>query len=171
MRNALLIVLLFCGQFVSAQQVGPVIQEFKTKPDKAVHGSFQVRNMANGPLAVTIEPMSFDHQDGHLQLMPLTSNITLQLSETSFRLGPQQNHEVFFNARCATLPCFFQLFATMVSGKHTAEGLQLALHIPGVVYLCAKQEKSQTHCRDYVLTQIFKEAKPQDNRAAKVSDR
>lgn len=157
MRNMLLALLFLLSIPALAQQVGPITQEFKARPGKAIHGSFQVHNVGTQPLVVTVEPMSFDRHDGRIRLLPLLSTISLKLSTTSFRLAPQEDRPIFFSAACQTLPCYFQLFATMTGGPHRDEGLQVALHIPSVVYVCDKQDKAQKNCREYVRTEIFKE--------------
>jgi hypothetical protein len=163
MRTPFLALLFFVSTLAAAQQVGPLRQEFRTKVGKPVHGWFLVHNVGHEPMVVTVEPMSFSAKDGIVDLAALARGIEIKLSDTGFRLGPEQERRVFFSATCQTLPCYFQLFASMTSGPHRTEGLQVAVHIPSVVYVCDKEDKAQSHCRDYVRTTIFHE--PPDNLA------
>jgi hypothetical protein len=157
MRSILLVALIFFPQIARAQQIAPVINEFHIKAGKPIHGFLDVRNVSATPLVVTVEPMSFDHAHGALELVPLDKSISIRLGETSFQLPPNGSRTVYWDAHCQTLPCYFQIFSTLVSGVHVENGVQVAVHIPSVVYVCDSRQKSQKNCRNYVRHVIFGE--------------
>ena len=69
----------------AAQTVSPVIVEYREKAS----GSFQVYNDSFVPLAVILEPRSFSVDvQGRPTFRPLDPEIRVDLSETSFRVGP-----------------------------------------------------------------------------------
>src|SRR6185437_4650625 len=118
-----------------AQTISPVIVEY---PQKA-NGRFQVVNDSDVPLAVVLEPESFTvDSEGKPTYFPLDSNIHLELSSTSFRIGPHQTYLVFYKASASRLPAWFTIYAT-VTGKRTTQGLELAIHLPHTVYLLTQK--------------------------------
>jgi hypothetical protein len=165
MRTILIAALVLLPQIARGQQVAPVINEFHIKAGKPVHGFLAVRNVGAAPLVVTIAPMSFDHAHGGLELVPLDKSISIRLGETSFQLPPNGSRTVYWDARCQSLPCYFQIFSTLVSGVHVDNGVQVAVHIPSVVYVCDSHEKSQKNCRDYVRRVVFGEPGAEVNQA------
>jgi P pilus assembly chaperone PapD len=130
------IVLLLLGAWRTAgQTISPVIVEYQQK----ANGRFQVTNDADVPLAVVIEPESFRvDAEGKPTFYPLDPNIHLELSSTSFRLAPHQTYMVFYKATAEHLPAWFTIYAT-VTGKHTDQGIQVAIHLPHTVYLMTKK--------------------------------
>ena len=169
MRAILIAALVLLPLTARGQQVAPVINEFHIKAGKPVHGFLEVRNVGAAPLVVTIAPMSFDHADGALELVPLDKSISIRLGETSFQLPPNGSRTVYWDAHCQSLPCYFQIFSTLVSGVHVDNGVQVAVHIPSVVYVCDTHEKSQKNCRDYVRRIVFGEPGAEVNQAPVVA--
>lgn len=131
----LIIFLVFGAWYTPAQTISPVIVEYQQKAD----GRFQVSNASDVPLAVVLEPESFRvDSKGDPTFYPPDPNIHLELSSSSFRLAPHQTYIVFYKATADRLPAWFTIYAT-VSGKHTEQGIQVAIHLPHTVYLLTKK--------------------------------
>lgn len=131
----LLLLLMFGAWHTPAQTISPVIVEYQQKAD----GRFQVTNDSDVPLAVVLEPESFRvDSKGNPTFYPLDPSIHLDLSSSSFKLAPHQSYLVFYKATSDRLPAWFTIYAT-VTGKHTTEGIQVAIHLPHTVYLLAKK--------------------------------
>ncbi|MCL4522383.1 MAG: hypothetical protein M1453_09340 [Acidobacteria bacterium] len=119
----------------TAQTVSPVIVEYREKAS----GSFQIYNDSFVPLAVILEPRSFSvNLEGKPTFRPLDPEIRVELSESSFRVGPQQTFTVFYKARSTRLPAWFTIYAT-ITGPQTPTGIKLVLELPHTVYLLTKQ--------------------------------
>lgn len=130
-RFVLIALVAAAGLPAAAQTISPVILEYQKK----ANGKFQVTNDSDIPLAVVLEPESFTVDGkGSPTYGPLDKNIHLELSSTSFRLGPHQTYMVFYKASADHLPAWFTIYAT-VTGKRTVEGIELAIHLPHTVYL------------------------------------
>lgn len=131
-RRFALVALIVAGSLpAAAQTISPVIVEYQKK----ANGKFQVTNDSDVPLAVVLEPESFTVDGkGNPTYFPLDKNIHLELSSTSFRLGPHQTYMVFYKASADHLPAWFTIYAT-VTGRRTVQGLELAIHLPHTVYL------------------------------------
>ena len=115
----------------SAQTISPVIVEFPEKAD----GRFQVFNDGDIPISVVVEPHSFSvDSTGKATFRKLDPGLHVELSTTSFRLGPKQAYYVFYKATSETFPNWFCIYAT-VTGPTTPNGLKLALELPHTVYL------------------------------------
>ena len=119
----------------SAQTVSPVIVEYREKAS----GSFQIYNDSFVPLAVMLEPRSFSVDDeGQPTFRPLDPEVSVRLSETSFRVGPQQTYTVFYRAQSTRLPAWFTIYAS-ITGPQTPNGIKLVLELPHTVYLLTRQ--------------------------------
>ena len=131
-RRFVLIMLVAAASLpAAAQTISPVIVEYQKK----ANGKFQVTNDSDVPLAVVLEPESFTVDGkGNPTYFPLDKNVHLELSSTSFRLAPHQTYMVFYKASADRLPAWFTIYAT-VTGRRTAQGLELAIHLPHTVYL------------------------------------
>jgi len=127
--------LLLLAVAAAAQTVSPVIVEYREKAS----GSFQVYNDSFVPLAVILEPRSFSVDvRGRPTFRPLDPEIRVDLSETSFRVGPQQTFTIFYKARSTRLPAWFTIYAT-ITGPQTPTGIKLVLELPHTVYLLTRQ--------------------------------
>jgi hypothetical protein len=145
-RLLLAAVCLFClAPHSSAQSISPVIVEYADKAD----GRFQLYNDGDIPITVVVEPHSFSvDSEGKATFRKLDPGLRVELSSTSFRLGPKQTYYVFYKATTETFPNWFCIYAT-VTGPTTPTGLKLALELPHTVYLLGhgSLEQSQVSWR------------------------
>jgi len=132
--------LFFIAPLAPAQTISPVIVEF---PDKA-DGRFQLYNDGDIPITVVVEPHSFSvDSTGKATFRKLDPGLHVELSSTSFRLGPKQTYYVFYKATTETFPNWFCIYAT-VTGPTTSTGLKLALELPHTVYLLGHKTPEQS---------------------------
>jgi len=132
--------LLFLAPLAAAQTVSPVIVEYAEKAD----GRFQVYNDADIPITVVVEPHSFTvDSTGKAVFRKLDPGLHVELSSTSFRLGPKQTYYVFYKATTETYPNWFCIYST-VSGPVTATALKLAIELPHTVYLLGRKSLEQS---------------------------
>jgi hypothetical protein len=130
----LLLILPLLAAAANAQTISPVIVEYA----ESARGSFEIRNDSFTPLTVILEPRSFSvDADGKPLYRPLDSEIRLDLSTKSFRIGPQQTYTVFYRARAERLPAWFTIYAT-ITGPTTPTGIKLVLELPHTVYLLTR---------------------------------
>jgi hypothetical protein len=130
----------FLAPLAPAQTVSPVIVEYADKAD----GRFQIYNDADIPLTVVLEPHSFSVDSaGKADFRKLDSGLHVQLSTTSFRLGPKETHYVFYKATSETYPNWFCIYAT-VTGPVSPSGLKLAIELPHTVYLVGRKSLEQS---------------------------
>jgi hypothetical protein len=140
-RRLLLILILtgFASALVGAQVIQPVITEYTGKAD----GKFEVTNDTLVPMAVVLEPRSFNIQDdGKGVFRPLDAATHLQLSTTSFRLEPKQSYFVFYKARADSLPAWFTVYAVF-SPIAVNDGVKVRVMLPHTVYLYQKSNISK----------------------------
>jgi len=123
-----------------AQSISPVIVEYREK----ARGSFTLSNDTVYPLDVVLEAFSFSVDErGQPLYRPLDHGIQVRFSETSFRLGPRQNHVVFYEATAEVLPAWFTIYATVAkTGSHTP--FRVAYQLPHTVYLLSKRNLERT---------------------------
>jgi hypothetical protein len=127
--------LLLLAISAAAQTISPVIVEYREKAS----GSLQIYNDSFVPLAVILEPRSFTvDTEGQPTFHTLDPEIRVSLSETSFRVGPQQTYTIFYKAQSTRLPAWFTIYAT-ITGPQTPAGIKLVLELPHTVYLLTKQ--------------------------------
>jgi hypothetical protein len=132
--------LFFLAPLAAAQTVSPVIVEYAEKAD----GRFQVYNDADIPITVVVEPHSFTvDSTGKAVFRKLDPGLHVELSSTSFRLGPKQTYYVFYKATTETYPNWFCIYST-ISGPVTANGLKLAIELPHTVYLLGRKSLEQS---------------------------
>ena len=119
-----------------AQSVSPPIAEYQEK----ARSSFQLQNASIFPITVVLEVRGFDiTEQGEVIDMPLDTNrVQVKLSEMSFRLPPQGNRRVFYEAVGDTLPAWFNILSAM-TGARTESGLNVRILLPHVVYLNQKE--------------------------------
>jgi hypothetical protein len=133
--HRVVICLFFLAPALPAQTISPVIVEYREK----AAGRFQIHNDSDFPLTVVLEPHSFTVDgDGKPTFLALSPEVHLELSTTSFRVGPKQDYYVFYKATADKLPNWFCVYA-MVTGPHTQEGIQVRLELPHTVYLLGKK--------------------------------
>lgn len=145
-RGVVLAVLfLLAAPSALSQRIEPIIQELKGSATKPAKGEFQITNNSVQPMNVVLEPrsMMFAAIPGQPSYVPLAPGTDVKLSETSFRVPPKASHTVWFEVRCSD--CGVAIYSSMVVGR-TVQGLQVALHIPEVVYTCERAKG----CRDRV---------------------
>jgi hypothetical protein len=119
----------------AAQTVTPVIVEYKEK----ARGSFQIVNDTFAPMSVVVEARSFSvDSEGKPAYRALDPEIKVELSATSFKIGPQQRYTVFYKAGAERLPAWFTIYSS-ITGPQAAGGIKLVLELPHTVYLMTKR--------------------------------
>lgn len=114
--------------------MSPVIVEYGEK----ARGEFQITNDTDFPLAVTLEPESFDLTGtSQVKYRPLDKDIALRLSEMSFRVPPQSTHHVFYQATVSRPPAWFVIFSQL-GGLPAQSGVSVRVLLPHTVYLVQK---------------------------------
>jgi len=141
---AITILLASSAVSTTAQALSPIIQELKggKKPAK---GEFTITNNSIQPMAVVLETKSLAFGADRPAFVALAPETLVRLSEYSFKIPPKASHTVWFEVRCTD--CGVAIFSSMVIGR-TVQGLQVALHLPEVVYVCSDKAKG---CRDRLL--------------------
>ncbi len=127
--------MLFLVTRLAAQTISPVIVEYREK----AAGRIQIHNDTDFPLTVVLEPRSFTaDSNGKPTFRELPPDVHLELSAMSFRVGPRQDHYVFYKASADKLPNWFCVYAS-ITGPTTQEGIQVRLELPHTVYLLGKK--------------------------------
>jgi hypothetical protein len=136
-----------------AQSIQPVIQEYVDRAE----GKFLVTNDTLAPMAIVLEPKSFDiGSDGRGTFRPLDPVIHLELSTSSFRLQPKQSFWVFYKANAEAVPAWFTIYANFMPIK-PGLGLKVRLMLPHTVYLYQKRPVERDDIK--VLAASFDKAK------------
>lgn len=139
-----------------AQTITPVVVQFGSKKGKA-EGSFTVKNEGVTPLRAILQPVSFGpRQDNKPTAFTLDSSIHVDLSESSTRLGPQQEKTIFYSVLCDKLPCWLMIVSSFTGEQNTKEGVLLSLNLAHTVYLCAKEDG----CRARIWKEQLKQPAP-----------
>ncbi len=141
LRRILLIVggYLLGASFLAAQQVSPAVSEYQgVAASSKVEGHFDLSNDSMNTLYITIEAKSFTiNPDGNAVFTPLKSEIHLELSSTSLRLGPKQRRTVYYRVSGPGSPAWFCIYSNF-SGLPRRNGMDLQLELPHTVYLYGK---------------------------------
>jgi hypothetical protein len=115
----------------NAQQVQPVIMEYRNKAE----GKFSVVNNTLEPMAVVLEPKSFSiSPDGRGTFRNLDPTIHVQLSTMSVKLQPLQSYTVFYKADSESFPAWFTIYSTF-SPARAGASLSVRVQLPHTVYL------------------------------------
>lgn len=120
-----------------AQTISPLVTEHGTK----ANGRVELRNDADWPLDVVMEPRGFTvDETGELQDRPLAPGVRVTLSAMSLRIPPKQTRYVFYEASSEVLPAWFVLYASFRGfPKQEFKGAAIQLELPSVVYLLPKR--------------------------------
>lgn len=133
--SQVVLLMLLLASKLTAQTISPVIVEYREK----AAGRIQLHNDTDFPLTVVLEPRSFSaDSNGKPTFRELSPDVHLELSTMSFRVGPKQDHYVFYKASADKLPNWFCVYAS-ITGPHTQEGIQVRLELPHTVYLLGKK--------------------------------
>ena len=137
----LLVILLFASA-AHAQTLAPPTAEYNTKVGKVSHGSLQVQNDSLQPVAFVVESYSvtLDAQGPHWHA--LDPGATVDLSQSSGRLGPKQQIKIDYRASCSVLPCMLAINVGMVKG-HTTDGFQVRTILVHFAYLAQSKKPRQ----------------------------
>jgi len=152
MRQLILIIsILSFASVLQAQSISPPWQEAKSaKPGKSVGVEFTVGNNAVVPMTVLVEARTPISNGEGLLFENLSSTVSVRLNQASFKVAPKSTHTVLADVRCQSYPCAVALMATLF-GKPAANGMQVAIQFPSIVYICPKSKG----CRDTIQTDIF----------------
>lgn len=121
---------------LGAQTVRPAVIEYPVQG----RGSFDLVNETLFPMAVVLEARGFVvDENGNLTDAPFDSaNVELKLSAMSFRIPPLATYTVHYEAKAKQLPAWFMVLSAM-TGARTANGINVRIELPHVVYLLQKQ--------------------------------
>jgi hypothetical protein len=120
---------------LDAQTVRPAVVEYQVQG----RGKYDLVNETLFPLTVVLEPRGFRvEEDGDLVDEVFDSaNVDLKLSAMSFKIPPLSSYTVYYEAKAKKLPAWFMVLGAM-TGARTAEGLNLRIELPHVIYLLQK---------------------------------
>jgi len=124
-----------CGH---PQGISPLISELK-QGKKEVKTEMQVINASIHPLTAVLEVHAIHFKNGKGSVDPLTSDMHIQLSETTVKIPPQQTRTILINAKCDQLPCAFAVQSTF-SGARTNVGASIKISIGNSWYVCSKEK-------------------------------
>lgn len=142
---ALLLLLTCFVPEVAAQTVRPLIAELGN-PAK---GRVEYVNDGLTPLSVVLMAKSFEvSARGEISYRDLDPGIHLKLSNTSFRIQPQQSYFVFYEATSGSAPAWFVIYAAFSGFPfRTQQGMNVRLELPHTVYLLPKQSLEKSEVR------------------------
>ena len=148
---------LFVEAPLGAQTVRPAVLEYA----QVARGKFELVNETVFPMTVVLEPRGF-RVDSLGELFDEafdTTRIQLKLSAMSFRIPPLQSYTVFYEASATQRPAWFQIISAM-SGARTANGLNVRIELPHVVYLLQKEplRRSDVTVRSFAFDSAGKRA-------------
>jgi hypothetical protein len=124
------LVLPWCSP-VGAQQVSPVIQEYRNRGE----GKLTVTNNTLEPMIVIFEPKSFSiSPDGHGIFRTLDPTTHVSLSEKSVKLQPLQSSTIYYKADAESYPAWFTIYSTF-SPARAGANLNVRIQLPHTVYL------------------------------------
>ena len=138
---ALVLAIVVLAGSLDAQSISPPVVEFREKAS----ASFNVTNESVFPLTVVLQPRGFRvSEEGEVLIEPLdTTRIHLSISALSFRLQPRQTYTVFYDAKADSVPAWFTIWAA-ITGARTANGVNIRVELPHVVYLNQKQRLAES---------------------------
>ena len=121
----------------SSQTIRPLVSEYRSK----ANGRVELVNGSDRPLNVVLEPRGFSvDEDGELRDTPLPQSIHLKLSDMSFRIPPQQNRFVFYEALADRTPAWFMLYANFTGySPNEFRGVNVQLELPHIIYILPKE--------------------------------
>ncbi len=128
---ASVVAILTAHHSASAQQIQPVIMEYRNKAE----GKFSVINNTLEPMAVVLEPKSFSiSPDGRGTFRNLDPTIHVQLSTMSVKLQPLQSYTIFYKADAENFPAWFTIYSTF-SAARAGASISVRVQLPHTVYL------------------------------------
>ena len=155
--SQLILATLLVAASLDAQSVRPAVVEYS----HVARGKFELVNETVFPMVVVLEPRGFRvESSGELFDEPFDSTrIQLKLSAMSFRIPPLQSYTVFYEASATQRPAWFQIISAM-SGVRTANGLNVRIELPHVVYLLQKEplRRSDVAVRSFAFDSAGKRA-------------
>jgi hypothetical protein len=130
--------LLMAGRVAQAQQVVPVYAEAKVK--HSMKGEWTVVNLGVQPMPVVIEMKEVvAGQNGQPAFQPLSSDIRVELPDTSAIVPPKGQHTFSYRVSCER-NCAVSFFNAMMNGK-TKDGIAVRLWVPSTVWACTDSAK------------------------------
>ena len=107
---AVLSLALLTSVIAGAQTIVPPIAEYRGK----VQGQFELRNDSDAPMAVILEAHSFKvNPEGSMAYEPMSSDLQLEMGNTSFVIEPGGTHLVFYKAKVKSKSAWFVITSTM----------------------------------------------------------
>jgi hypothetical protein len=144
-------VLLFASP-VFSQTLSPIVQQ----NGKKLNGSFTVHNDSLAPVFVVIERFTSTYDSHGRHFSELNPLVHVSLSESSFRLGPQQTEEISYHGKVDGIePQSFVFLVEMTLGHTATAGdshtIQVRIELPETVYACPTGKADR--CRERMLTE------------------
>jgi hypothetical protein len=132
---ALFSILMLGSVLAGAQTIVPPIAEYRGK----IQGAFELRNDSDSPMAVILEAHSFAvTPEGSMTYQPISSDLQLEMGNTSFVIAPGDTHQVFYKAKSAQKSAWFIITSTMTRAVPIRGQMRINLVLPHVVYLYQK---------------------------------
>ena len=154
MRFLILAVLILGGGLYTDAQttISPAMVE-GTGGTARAKGQVLVQNGSIKPSVILIEVHGLVvDSTGRPRFIPLPSNISIDVSETSFRLGAKQSKYVNYTVDGHGQVAYGVIDIITVVGS-TDKGIQIRIDQPSSFYVCPKGTKGS--CRDYVRKNVF----------------
>lgn len=132
----------------SAQSLSPIIGEGGKGKLK---GSFQIGNTEVIPMVTTVDVRSATFaKDGSVTYRALDEDVTVQLKETSAKIGPRQSHVFYYSVECRNPHACVVIFLPSSTFGRAANGMQVRVVLPHSVYLCSDSARG---CRARVRSE------------------
>jgi hypothetical protein len=127
---------LLTSVIAGAQTIVPPIAEYRGK----IQGQFELRNDSDAPMAVILEVHSFKvSPEGSMSYEPVSSDLQLEMGNTSFVIEPGGTHLVFYKAKVKSKSAWFVITSTMTRAVPIRGQMRINLVLPHVVYLYQKE--------------------------------
>ena len=98
---------------------------------------------------VDIRSASFA-KDGSVAYRPLDADVTVQIAESSAKIGPRQSHIFYYSVECRNPHACVVVFLPSSTFGRATGGMQIRVVLPHSVYLCAA---SAHNCRATVRSE------------------
>lgn len=137
-KTWILAVFVLISVSASAQQLAPPVLELSVKRNIG-RGAVLLGNNAVIPQTVTLEAVGFTVSEmGGASSQPLDPSITVNFSETSFRMPPKSQHQIDYDVICPKVPCHVQIQANF-HGLRTTNGIAVVIRLISFVYLVQRE--------------------------------
>lgn len=148
MKVFLAVLFSFFAVAAHAQSISPINAEAGRGK---VRGSFTVGNpeIVGMTTTVSVRSASFN-ADGSVAYRPLDSDVTVDIAETSAKIGPRQQHVFYFTAECRNPKSCVVIFLPSSTYGRAVNGMQIRIVLPFTTYICSDTAHD---CRKRIRTE------------------